>query len=240
MRLTYKLVIIGLMIAALMRTRLTETIENPQKVKLSDLVNDYPESLRQSIYVWKLVPRTAFVLFVVGIFVSFTSALFQPILALYMVGDLGLTELQLSYVWTIFPISMIALALPAGKLIDKVGKKKPILASFVLWAVAILLVVDGNYLRVLLAMISVGALNVLVNSSSGALSAGLVPKEHRGKVNGSKGFFRLIAASLGQLSGGWLFDNVSHQAPFLIQIALVAIPFILVYIYVDDNEELLH
>ena len=128
-------------------------------------------------------------------------------------------------------------ALPAGKLIDKIGKKKPIMASFVLWVVAILLMVNGNYIRAILSMITVGLLMVMANSALGALNAGLVPKEHRGKVNGSTGFFRLIAAALGQFTGGWLFDNVNHQVPFLIQIALVCIPFFLVYFYIDENEE---
>jgi len=240
MRLIYKLVIAGLMIAALLRTRLTETIENPEKVRVSELLGAYPESMRESINVWKIVPRAAFILFLVDVVISFTSGLFQPILVLYMVKDLAITELQLSYVWTILPITMVIFALPAGKLIDKVGKKKPILAALGLWSFAILLLVNGNYIRAILAMMIVGVLMVLVNSAIGALSAGLVPKEHRGKVNGSKGFFRLIAASMGQFTGGWLFDNVNHQVPFYIQIPLVFIPFILVYLYIDENEDAPH
>lgn len=237
MRLIYKLVIGGLMIAALLRTKLTETVENPEKIKVSKLLGEYPASMRESIKVWGLVPRAAFILFLVDVVMNYTSGLFQPILVLYMVKDLGITELQLSYVWTIFPIAILVFALPAGKLIDKIGKKKPIMASFVLWVVAILLMVNGNYIRAILSMITVGLLMVMANSALGALNAGLVPKEHRGKVNGSTGFFRLIAAALGQFTGGWLFDNVNHQVPFLIQIALVCIPFFLVYFYIDENEE---
>ncbi len=240
MRLIYKLVIAGLMIAAFLRTRLTETVEKPEKVQVSELLGAYPESMRESINVWKIVPRAAFILFLVDVVMSFTSGLFQPILVLYMVRDLAITELQLSYVWTIFPITMVIFALPAGKLIDKVGKKKPILAALGLWSFAILLLVNGNYIRAILAMMIVGVLIVLVNSAIGALSAGLVPKEHRGKVNGSKGFFRLIAAAMGQFTGGWLFDNVNHQVPFYIQIPLVFIPFILVYLYIDENEDAPH
>lgn len=240
MRLIYKLVIAGLMIAALLRSRLTETIENPERVRVSELLGEYPESMRESINVWKIVPRAAFILFLVDVVMSFTSGLFQPILVLYMVKDLAITELQLSYVWTIFPITMVIFALPAGKLIDKIGKKKPILAALGLWSFAILLLVNGNYIRAILSMMTVGVLIVLVNSAIGALSAGLVPKEHRGKVNGSKGFFRLIAASMGHFTGGWLFDNVNHHVPFLIQIPLVCIPFILVYLYIDENEETPH
>lgn len=98
-----------------------------------------------------------------------------------------------------------------------------------LWAVAISLLVYGDFYRLLVAMVLVGLIMVMANSAIGALTADLVPSEHRGKVNGSRGFFSLLAASAGNLLGGWMYDNVSHQLPFLIQIGLVAIPFLMVW-----------
>ena len=240
MRLMYKLVIFGFLAAALLRTRLTETIENPGKINPSELISTYPSSLRESFEVWKLVPQAAFVLFLVDIMINFTSGLFQPILILYIVKDLGISEIQLSYIMTAFPVSIIVLALPSGKLIDIVGKKKPILASFFLWAIAIILFVYGNFIRLIIAMSMVGLLIVLSNSAISSLEAGLVPKEHRGKVAGSRGFFGLIAAAIGQLTGGWLYDSVNHQVPFLIQIGLVMIPFAMVYFWIDEDQETIH
>jgi MFS family permease len=240
MRLMYKLVIIGFLAAAILRTRLTETIENPEKIKVKELVNAYPTSLRESLGVWKLVPQAAFVLFLVDIVINFTSGLFTPILTLYIVKDLGISEVQLSYIMTTLPVSMIILALPSGKLIDIVGKKKPIMISFILWALAILLLVYGNFIRLILAMVLVGLLMVLANSAISSLEAGLVPKENRGKVAGSRGFFRLLSAAIGQLTGGWLYDSVNHRLPFLIQIGLVMIPFFMVHLWIDENQETLH
>ena len=240
MRLMYKLVIFGFLVAGLLRTRLTETVETPEKVNLSEMINSYPVSMRESIDVWKLVPKAAFVLFMVDVIMNFTMGLFQPIITLYIVKDLAINELQLSYIMTAMPVSMIILAIPSGKLIDVVGKKKPIMVSFLIYAVVIVLFVNGDFTRVLIAYILVGALVVLSNSAISSLQTGLVPKEHRGKVNGSQGFFRLIASSIGQLTGGWLYDNVNHEIPFLIQIGLVMIPLLMVYFWIDENEETLH
>ena len=240
MRLMYKLVIFGFLVAGLLRTRLTETVETPEKVNLSEMINSYPVSMRESIDVWKLVPKAAFVLFMVDVIMNFTMGLFQPIITLYIVKDLAINELQLSYIMTAMPVSMIILAIPSGKLIDVVGKKKPIMVSFLIYAVVIVLFVNGDFTRVLIAYILVGALVVLSNSAISSLQTGLVPKEHRGKVNGSQGFFRLIASSIGQLTGGWLYDNVNHEIPFLIQIGLVIIPLLMVYFWIDENEETLH
>jgi len=80
----------------------------------------------------------------------------------------------------------------------------------------------------------VGLLLVMSNSAIGALTADLVPSEHRGKVNGSRGFFSLLAGSAGNLAGGWMYDNVGHSFPFLIQVALVAIPFMIVWLWVEE------
>jgi len=229
MRLTYKLVFMGFIVAAFLRARLKETVEDPAKINVREMMGEYPASLRESINVWRLVPAAAFVLFLISVITSFASGLFQPVLTLYIVKDLGIDEVQLSYIMTAIPVTMILLALPAGKMVDRVDKRMPIIMSFVLWGAAILLLVYGDFYRLILSMILVGTLMILVNSATSALSAEFIPREHRGKVNGSRGFFVMIAAALGQLSGGWLYDNVSHQAPFLIELLLIVPPIFMAW-----------
>ncbi len=229
MRLTYKLVFMGFIVAAFLRARLKETVEDPAKINVREMMGEYPASLRESINVWRLVPAAAFVLFLISVITSFASGLFQPVLTLYIVKDLGIDEVQLSYIMTAIPVTMILLALPAGKMVDRVDKRMPIIMSFVLWGAAILLLVYGDFYRLILSMILVGTLMILVNSATSALSAEFIPQEHRGKVNGSRGFFVMIAAALGQLSGGWLYDNVSHQAPFLIELLLIVPPIFMAW-----------
>lgn len=235
MRLSYKIAAVGFIVAALIRFRLKETVENPSPVNIREMLGAYPASLRASIDVWGLVPKAAFVVFIVGIFIDFTASLFQPVMALYVIQDLGISEVRFSYIMTALPVSMILLSIPAGLLIDRIGRRKPLMASFVFWAVAVLLLVYGSFWRVILAMVMVGSIMILVNSAGSALMADLVPKEHRGKVSGSRGFFGMIAGGLGQLSGGWMYDNISHQAPFLVEVLLVAIPFILVWRYIEEK-----
>jgi MFS family permease len=168
---------------------------------------------------------------------SFSIAIFQPIMVLYVVEDLGISEMGWSIILTALFVSMILLSIPAGKLIDRVGKKPPMLAAYVIWAIAIPLFVYGDFNRLLLAMILVGLLQVLLMSSSSALMADLVPREHRGKVSGSTGFFSLIAMSVGQLLGGFIYDNVSHRMPWWLQFAFVVPSFLLVLLFVKEPKE---
>jgi len=236
MRLIYKLVFVGFIVAAIFRTRLKETVESPAKINVKEMLGEYPVSLRESVNVWRLVPSAAFVLFLISVITSFASGLFQPVLTLYIVQDLGIGEVELSYIMTALPVTMILLALPAGKMVDRVDKRVPIMLSFVLWGAAILLLVYGDFYRLILSMMLVGLLMILVNSATSALSAELVPQEHRGKVNGSRGFFAMIAAALGQLMGGWLYDNVSHQMPFLLELVLIVPPIIMAWLWLKTPE----
>ncbi|MCJ7574891.1 MFS transporter, partial [Candidatus Bathyarchaeota archaeon] len=206
------------------------------RINLSEMAASYPRSMRESVNVWRLVPRSAFVLFVANSMTSFIIGTFQPIFTLYIIKDLGIGEVAFSYIITALFVTMIVLALPAGKIIDKVGKKKPLIVAYLLWAVAIPLFVWGDFWRLILAMSLVGLLQVLVNGAGSALFADLVPKEHRGKVSGSTGFFNMIALAVGQLLGGWMYDNVSHSFSFYLQLALIWAPLLMICLYVKEPE----
>jgi len=236
-RFSYVLVIFGFMVAALFRFRLKETVENPERINIREMLGTYPISIRESINVWRLVPRSAFILFLTSIFVAFTTGLFQPIFSVWIVNDLGIGRLEFSYIMASMFITMIILAIPAGKLIDKIGKKKPILLAFVLWAIAVPLMIYGDFWRLIISMTLVGVIQVMINGATSALTADLVPKEHRGKTNGSRGFFSMLSSSVGMITGGWLYDNVSHALPWYLQLVIIVIPFLLVLFYIEEPNQ---
>jgi len=236
-RLSYVVVVIGFIVASFLRTKLKETVEDPAKINIREMMGEYPASFRESINVWRIVPRGAFVLFIVFVLTQFTVGLFLPVFTLYILDDLGIGYVAFSYVMTSLFASMIILAIPSGMLIDKIGKKKPLMASFVIWGLALPLLIWGDFYRLLVSMSLIGLLQVLINGAGSALTADLVPREHRGKVNGSRGFFATLALSMGMFTGGWLYDNVGHQVPFLIQFAFIIPPFLLIYLYIKEPKE---
>jgi DHA1 family multidrug resistance protein-like MFS transporter len=235
MRLSYGLAALGFFAAAALRTRLKETVEKPEKINLAEMAASYPVSLRESVGIWRVVPREAFTLFVSQVLTMFTIGMFLPVFTLFMVDDLGITEFQLSLIMASMFVTMIVFALPAGKLIDSVGKKIPLLASYVFWAAAVPLFLWGDFWRLILAMTLVGVLQVLISSAGAAWTADLVASEHRGRVSGSSGFFTMMAMSLGQLLGGWLYDNVSHTLPFTLQIVFMVPPFLVILLWTRER-----
>ena len=228
MRLSYGLAAVGFIAAAALRTRLKETLDSPEKINLAEMAASYPVSFRESIDIWRLVPIDAFTLFVSQVLTMFTVGMFMPVFTLHMVDDLSITELELSIIMASMFVTMIVFALPTGKLIDTIGKKRPLLASYVLWAAAVPLFLYGNFWRLILAMTLIGVLQVLISSAGAAWTADLVATAHRGRVNGSVGFFTMVAMSMGQLLGGWIYDNVSHTLPFTLQIVFMLPPFLII------------
>ncbi|UCH57876.1 MAG: MFS transporter [Candidatus Bathyarchaeota archaeon] len=236
-RLSYIIVVVGFLIATMLRSRLKETVENPTKINLSEMLGAYPSSFRESINVWKIVPRGAFILFLIFIMMNFTIGIFQPVFTLYILDDLGIGYVAFSYIMAALFISMIILAIPAGKIIDKFGKKKPIMAAFIIWGIAIPLLVWGDFIKLIVSMSLIGLVQVLVGGAVMALTADLVPREHRGKVNGSRGFFSMLALSLGMFAGGWLYDNVSHKIPFLLQFILIIPPLLMTLLFIVEPKK---
>jgi DHA1 family multidrug resistance protein-like MFS transporter len=236
MRLSYGLAAVGFFAAAALRTGLKETLEKPERINLAEMAASYPVSFRESVGIWRLVPEEAFTLFVSQVLTMFTVGMFLPVFTLFMVDDLGITEFELSLIMASMFVTMIIFALPTGKLIDTIGKKRPLLASYVLWAAAVPLFLYGNFWRLILAMTLVGVLQVLISSAGAAWTADLVPSEHRGRVNGSSGFFTMMALSVGQLLGGWLYDNVSHTLPWMLQIVFMVPPFLIILLKTKEEK----
>ena len=237
MRMGYAFVVVAYLAAAVLRLRLKETVREPRRIDRRELLGVYPRAISESLRVWREVPRSAFVLFLSNIVMMFSLAMIQPIFVLYAVEDLGIGPVNWSLIMTTLFVSMIALAIPCGKLIDKFGKRRPLLLAYPLMVMAMLLFVYGDLVRLYVAMPLVGLMQILFYSAASALNADLVPKEHRGKVAGSSSFFRLIAMSAGQLIGGVLYESISHQTPFLLQLVFIVPPFLLTLLFVKEPEE---
>lgn len=236
MRICYGLSLVGFIVASLFRLQLRETLESPEKLDLREIAGSYPSSVRESLNIWRVVPSEAFSLFMSKILTLFSIGVLVPVFSLYMIEELGISEFQLSLIMASMFITMIIFALPTGKLLDIMGKKRPLLASYVFWIIAMPLFLYGNFWRLIIAMTMVGVVQVLQGSAGSAWTADLVDNEHRGRVNGSTGFFTLIAFSIGQIAGGWIYDNVSRSMPFYLQILLMIPPFFLVSRIPEDKK----
>lgn len=180
MRLSYGVAFLGFLAAALIRTRIKETVENPSKIDLREVASNIPEPERKHIGLGETPPRCPRALRC-GCVMGFSINIILPVLAFYIIDDLHIGEVNYSYLMTVLFVTMIAVSLPSGKIIDKIGKKKPLIAVFILWAIAVPLFIWGDFTLIVVAMTLIGLFQVLLNGAGSALYADLAPKEHRGK-----------------------------------------------------------
>lgn len=237
MRIGYG-VTVGLFVAAvILRLKLKETVVRTSKLTFHELLRAYPVGLKEGFAVWKRVPSSAFYMTLSSVVNSFGFAFVQLYLVVYAVRVLGIAESVWPFVLMILFVTMIALAIPAGKIVDKVNRKVPILVGLVLAGVAMWLFVNGDFVRVVVALILFGVANVTLNAGWSALQVDLVPKEERGKVSGFNNFANCVMMALGNLIGGFLYDNVAPWVPFYGMIAMLIPSFVLMLFLVHEPEK---
>jgi MFS family permease len=237
MRIAYGIVVALFLISAFFRTAfLKETVVNTIKPRLNEILRSYPTALRESIGVWKKVPKSMLYLFfsfAVAIFGFSATNLFTVV---YATKILLIDQFTWAIIIALVPITTIILAIPVGKLVDKIRRKIPILASVLIFGLSMWVFVNGDLTKVAVSLILLGAGNVMLNASFGALTTDLTPKEQRGKVNGFINFANFIIMAAGSLAGGYLYEHVSPQAPFLLAVATVFPSFLLALALVKEPE----
>ncbi len=254
MRIGYTIVTLFFLGAAILRIALKESIKNPEKIRLRDVVISYPRAVKEGIGVWKQLPRTTLYLLFGSLMARFSFALTGLYFLVYAIYVLEIggrptpgldpaldPAIELAYIkWGLVLIAlfitMIVLAFPSGKLIDK-GRKIPLLLSTLLIVPSVLIFLYGNYETLFIVMPLVGFSQLLAFSAFQALFADLVPQEKRGKAMGSMNFFTYIFMAFGALAGGILYDIVSPQFPFLLMIGLCIPQFLLMLFFVHDPEK---
>jgi MFS family permease len=234
------------------RLKLKESIKNPEKINLGESLRSYPKALKEGINVWKVVPRSMLFLFFSELIIRFAYAMSQVLFLVYAFYELKIggipnpalkpeldpalqqARIMWGYVMIALFICMIILSFPAGKLIDRVGRKIPLIISGFLIIPAAFLFVFGNYPTLFITMPLIGFSMLLGFSSYQTMFADLVPQTQRGKVTGSINFFSYIFMAVGGAVGGLLYDKVSPMLPFLLM-AVLAIPStVLILFYVRE------
>ncbi len=237
MRIGYSIVVALFLIAAFLRLlRLEETMASTQKPSLSELLRSYPIAMKESFGVWKKVPRSMFYLFLSTAFIMFGIASVNLYFVVYAVEELLIDKAIWPFILTALPVTMIVLSIPIGKIVDKINRKLPILAAYVIFGFSMWLFVEGDLPRLFVSLVLVGAGQVMIGSAFSALQTDLTPKEQRGKVNGFTNFANYIVMALGSLTGGILYEHFSPQLPFLLAMVLIVPSFILTLVLVHEPE----
>jgi MFS family permease len=231
MRIAYVLIVFFYLLAAFVRTRLTETLATENdKPSLRTGIKEYPHAFKEGVSVWKKLPRAMFYLFLTNAASSFIFMMCIPYFAVYATDILHIKEFTWAVIMAIYSGSMILAALPSGKLSDKIGRKKPALISWVLLALFPPLFLLGGVYTLIIGFLCFGVSNALFAAAYQSLEADLVPRELRGKEVGCSQFITYTLISIGGLMGGIFYESLSPAFPFMLAF-IVTIPCALVTIF---------
>ncbi len=237
MRIIYVLMTLLCLIAAVWRLRLTETMSKGEPIRLKYVVSSYPKAISESIRVWKTVPRSTIWLLIGQIMVMFSFALTQVINAVYA-RDVLHIPVELWWI-TFIPLLLIMIlaSVPIGLMIDKIGRRIPLILGVVVSALGTWLFIDGDLLMIMFSMALFGLGQLALMAGSSALFADLVQQENRGKVVGFTNFAGYLAMGFGMLLGNFLYVGSVPQMLFYVNLVLAIPEFLIVTFLIHEPKE---
>jgi DHA1 family multidrug resistance protein-like MFS transporter len=226
MRVAYTIVAIAYFAIAILRLKLKETLPSAggkERFSFVKALRDYPKAVKEGIYVWRKVPKSAFNLFLAIIIINGLVVSCQTYFVVYATLVLGISTTQWAIVVTFRYLSIAVPGILAGLSMDVMGRKRFLILGYLLYVPGMLLFVNADFNMLLLAFFFFGLGNLLQLNSYQVLMGDLIPRGLRGTVTGCLQFFMFLMQAILQVLVGLLYAFVSPQLPFLL-LAAAAIP----------------
>jgi DHA1 family tetracycline resistance protein-like MFS transporter len=226
MRIAYTIVAIAYFATATLRLKLKETLppkEAKERHSFNSMLRYYPKSVKEGIYVWRKVPKSAFNLFLAIIVINGLVVSCQTYFVVYATSVLKITLQQWAIVTTFRYLSIAIPGILAGLSMDVIGRKRFLILGYLLYVPGMILFVNADFNMLLLAFFFFGLGNLLQLNSYQVLMGDLIPRGLRGTATGCLQFFMFLMQAILQIIVGLLYAFVSPQLPFLL-LAAAAIP----------------
>jgi len=180
-----------------------------------------------------------FYLFLAIVFV-FTLGNSADALLLVKTAETGINKSYIPFVYMIFNMVSVFLAVPIGKLSDKVGREILIILGFLVYAVVYFLFGRYNSINVFFFLFLLyGLYSALVDGSQKSMVADLVSKDLRGTGYGIYHSVLGITLLPASLIAGLLYDKVNANAPFYFgaSMAFIAALLMVVLLVLERKEK---
>jgi MFS family permease len=238
MRAAYLLVSICWLASGLMLLKLRETIKTEKaRFSLKEFLEEYPKAIKECVTVWKFVPKPMLHLFLVFTPLMFFIRMCTPYYVLYANKVLKVDEFQWAILQTLTSIVFHLLVLPIGKLVDTVGRKRPLVLSSISGALAITLFLHGHPAGLYAFSAFSAICNALAFTAYPSLQADLTPKEYRGKLMGFSNFVDCLLGSMALFLGGFLYEAFSPIIPFLLLLAAMTLTAMATAIFITEPKQ---
>ena len=178
----------------------------------------------------KQLPKK-FYFFLIIIFV-FTLGNSADALLLVKTSETGIDKSYIPFVYMIFNTVSVLLAIPIGKLSDRIGREKLIILGFLVYAVVYYFFGRFNSINVFIFLFMLyGFYSALTDGSQKAMISDIVSKDLKGTGYGIYHAVLGITLLPASLIAGLLYDKVNSNAPFYFGAVMALISTILMIIF---------
>ncbi|MCE5205517.1 MAG: MFS transporter [Porphyromonadaceae bacterium] len=182
------------------------------------------------------LPRNFY--FFLAIIAIFTLGNSTDALLIVRTSETGISQSSIPFIYMIFNMVSVLLAIPIGKMSDRVGRGKFIMLGFLLYSLVYFLFGSLNDIRIYVGLfILYGAYSALTDTCQKSLVSDLITKEMKGTG------FGLYHAVLGimllpaSIIAGYLYDHVSAESPFYFGSLMSFIATVLMAIFLFINKK---
>lgn len=150
-----------------------------------------------------------------GIIAIFALGNSSDALLLVKTSETGVKASLIPLIYMIFNVVSVVLAVPIGKLSDKIGREKLIIAGFFIYAIVYFLFGRFNHLFLFIGLfILYGLYSALTDGSQKAFISDIVSKELKGTGYGIYHAVLGIILLPASFIAGKLYDNIDASLPF--------------------------
>ena len=203
--------IVGFTVSATLRLKyLKETLTGPKSsISLMNIPLVVKESYQSLVGVLRWMPRNLMGL----VFISILNRSFNVIVGsfwiVYAIEVIELTVIEWGVIGLVVGVIRVALAIPAGLLIDRVGKRKIIITSLALTILpTFFFIYSKTFVETLVIALIISTANAFMAPAGQALLADMVPRKQRGSVMATLGRGMLSVSGPGAGGGQLVQPNI--------------------------------
>lgn len=193
------------------------------------------ETQRQKISLKQIPKKFYFFLIIIFVFTLGNSA---DALLIVKTSETGINESYIPFLYMIFNTVSVILAIPIGKLSDKIGREKLIAIGFLVYSIVYYCFGRFNNIGVfILLFVFYGLYSALTDGNQKALISDIVGKDVKGTGYGI--YHAVLGVTLlpASLIAGLLYDNISSGAPFYFGSAMALLASILMIVFIFMNKK---
>jgi MFS family permease len=156
-------------------------------------------------------------------------------LLLVKTSETGIQSSYIPLIYMIYNLVSVLLAIPMGKLSDKIGREKLIISGFLIYSIVYFLFGRSNNIHVFIFLfVMYGFYSAMTDSSQKAMISDIVGKDLKGTGFGIYHSILGITLLPASLIAGILYDRVNSNAPFYFGAAMALLATILMVIFASN------